>query len=290
MSLHATVVVAVVAAVGSSIPVATLASLFVISHHVQASPQTLLCICLLHSRPDLCLVCLGRAMELGRECLALWGYKRVDELIWVKTNQLQRLIRTGRTGHWLNHSKEHCLVGVKGSPQINRNLDCDVLVAEVGAGHPGSVCCLPSLCSLGNPAELHKPSGTSCSANNNRRCYCHLEWSGRRAALHAMCRQLLHNGVVHLTLHVCICSSASHVQVRETSRKPDEMYSLLERLSPGTRKLEIFARPHNVQPGWVCLGNQLDGTKIADPEMLAAYTKAYGNPTTPKRQQPHSKN
>lgn len=75
--------------------------------------------------------CAGRAMELGRECLQLWGYKRVDELIWVKTNQLQRLIRTGRTGHWLNHSKEHCLVGVKGSPQINRNLDCDVLVAEV---------------------------------------------------------------------------------------------------------------------------------------------------------------
>ncbi len=73
----------------------------------------------------------GRAMELGRECLEIWGYKRVDELIWVKTNQLQRLIRTGRTGHWLNHSKEHCLVGVKGSPNINRCLDCDVLVGEV---------------------------------------------------------------------------------------------------------------------------------------------------------------
>ena len=42
-------------------------------------------------------------MELGRECLDIWGYRRVDELIWVKTNQLQRLIRTGRTGHWLNH-------------------------------------------------------------------------------------------------------------------------------------------------------------------------------------------
>lgn len=49
-------------------------------------------------------------MELGRECLKLWGYKRVDEIIWVKTNQLQRIIRTGRTGHWLNHGKEHCLV------------------------------------------------------------------------------------------------------------------------------------------------------------------------------------
>lgn len=28
-------------------------------------------------------------------------------------------------------------------------------------------------------------------------------------------------------------------EVRETSRKPDEMYTLLERLSPGTRKLEV---------------------------------------------------
>lgn len=88
----------------------------------------------------------------------------------------------------------------------------------------------------------------------------------------------------------CVYRSSTAMQVRETSRKPDEMYSLLERLSPGTRKLEIFARPHNVQPGWVCLGNQLDGTKIADPEMLAAYTKAYGNPTPPKRQLPAAAN
>ena len=51
--------------------------------------------------------------------------------VWVKTNQLQRLIRTGRTGHWINHSKEHCLVGVKGNPRVNKGVDCDVIVAEV---------------------------------------------------------------------------------------------------------------------------------------------------------------
>ena len=111
-------------------------------------------------------------MELGRECLRLWGYERVDEIIWVKTNQLQRLIRTGRTGHWLNHGKEHCLVGMKGKPSrhcSNRGwLDCDVVVSEV----------------------------------------------------------------------------------RETSRKPDEIYGLIERLSPGTRKLELFGRPHNLQANW----------------------------------------
>lgn len=137
----------------------------------------------------------GRAMELGRECLKIWGYERVDEIIWVKTNQLQRIIRTGRTGHWLNHGKEHCLVGLKGSTKLNRGLDCDVIVAEV----------------------------------------------------------------------------------RATSHKPDEIYGIIERLSPGTRKIELFGRPHNVQPNWVTLGNQLDGIVIHDEEMLKRWSGVYAN-------------
>ncbi|XP_031561596.1 N6-adenosine-methyltransferase subunit METTL3-like [Actinia tenebrosa] len=145
----------------------------------------------------------GRAMELGRECLELWGYERCDELIWVKTNQLQRLIRTGRTGHWLNHGKEHCLVGVKGDVSgFNRGMDCDVLVAEV----------------------------------------------------------------------------------RETSHKPDEIYGLIERLAPGTRKLEIFGRQHNIQPNWITLGNQLDGVHLLEPDVVARFKKRYpdGNPLSTK--------
>ena len=54
------------------------------------------------------------------------------------------------------------------------------------------------------------------------------------------------------------------------------MYSLLERLSPGTRKLEIFARQHNVKPGWVSLGNQLKGNRLKDPDLLARYEGVYG--------------
>lgn len=137
----------------------------------------------------------GRAMELGRECLTLWGYERVDELIWVKTNQLQRLIRTGRTGHWINHGKEHCLVGVKGNPTVNRGIDTDVIVAEV----------------------------------------------------------------------------------RATSHKPDEIYGVIERLSPGTLKVELFGRPHNCQPNWVTLGNQVDGIRILDPNIQKSFYKRYPN-------------
>ena len=82
----------------------------------------------------------GRAMELGRECLEIWGYRFVQELLWVKTNQLQRIIRTGRTGHWINHSKEHCLIGVKGDldDRFNQNLDCDVICAEVRELRPSA--------------------------------------------------------------------------------------------------------------------------------------------------------
>ncbi|KAJ7507511.1 MT-A70-domain-containing protein [Mycena galericulata] len=143
----------------------------------------------------------GRAMEVGRECLKVWGYTRVDEVIWVKTNQLQRVIRTGRTGHWLNHTKEHMLVGVKtvvdaaGALVLpkwaNRGLDTDVIVSEV----------------------------------------------------------------------------------RETSRKPDEVYGLIERMCPGGRKIEIFGRPHNTRPGWLTLGNQLGPDQVHE-EDLAARIKA----------------
>ena len=104
-------------------------------------------------------------MELGRECLEIWGYKRVDELIWVKTNQLQRLIRTGRTGHWLNHSKEHCLVGIKGNPQINRNLDCDVLLAEVSPSC--ALCLVPCVPGLKRTSGLNCPYATSNTRNIN---------------------------------------------------------------------------------------------------------------------------
>jgi mRNA m6A methyltransferase catalytic subunit len=55
-----------------------------------------------------------RAVEMGILCLEKWGYTLVEEMVWVKINQLGRIIRTGMTGHWLNHTKEHCLVGMKG--------------------------------------------------------------------------------------------------------------------------------------------------------------------------------
>lgn len=133
----------------------------------------------------------GRSIEVGRRALAKWGYKIYDEMIWIKLNQLRRTIVTGRTGHWLNHSKEHLLVGLKGDPiWINKQIDIDVVVSPT----------------------------------------------------------------------------------RETSRKPDEFYDIVERLvGKHSRKLEIFGRDHNTRPGWLTIGNQLQGVSLYEPELKYKY-------------------
>lgn len=133
----------------------------------------------------------GRSMEVGRQALVKWGYRISDEIIWIKLNQLRRTIVTGRTGHWLNHSKEHLLVGIKGNPAwLNRMIDTNVVV-----------------------------SGT-----------------------------------------------------RETLRKPDEIYDIVERtVGPHARKLEIFGRDHNRRPGWLTIGNQVLGTSLVEQEIKLKY-------------------
>ncbi|KAI5954137.1 IME4 [Candida margitis] len=133
----------------------------------------------------------GRSIEIGRKALLKWGYQISDEMIWIKLNQLRRTIVTGRTGHWLNHSKEHLLVGLKGDPSwLNLRIDTDVVVSNT----------------------------------------------------------------------------------RETSRKPDEFYDIIERLvGTHARKLEIFGRTHNTRPGWLTIGNQLQGVSLHEPEVKYNY-------------------
>ena len=140
----------------------------------------------------------GRTIETGREFLNKWGYKVINQITWIKTSQLIRTISTGRTGHWLNHSKEHLLVGIKGKNKlnevkwINRSIDAQILISST----------------------------------------------------------------------------------RETSRKPDEIYGIVDRLTgPGVKKLEIFGRQHNTRPGWLTVGNQLDGTNLVETSLINRYNK-----------------
>ena len=152
----------------------------------------------------------GRAIELGKESLAKWGYTVMNEISWIKTNQLGRTIVTGRTGHWLNHSKEHLLVGLKGQPAwLNRHIDLDIIVSTT----------------------------------------------------------------------------------RETSRKPDELYGMIERMvGKHARKLEIFGRDHNIRPGWFTIGNQVTGSCVHELDIKTRYETWVGKQPHSRPKQDHQQN
>jgi len=64
-------------------------------------------------------------------------------------------------------------------------------------------------------------------------------------------------------------------KVRETSRKPDEIYGVIERMFPGGKKIELFGRPDNCMPGWLTLGNQLTDVRLKDKEIISRYKKCH---------------
>ncbi|KEJ82625.1 MT-A70 family protein [Oxytricha trifallax] len=45
-------------------------------------------------------------------------------------------------------------------------------------------------------------------------------------------------------------------ELREQSRKPDQIYEIIEQLVPNGRYLELFPRPHNQRPRWTGIGNE----------------------------------
>ncbi|XP_054168022.1 N6-adenosine-methyltransferase non-catalytic subunit-like [Oppia nitens] len=77
-------------------------------------------------------------LDLGRQCLKKWGFRRCEDICWIKTN-----IKT--PGHSKNleqnalfqRTKEHCLMGIKGTVRrstdgefIHANIDIDLIISE----------------------------------------------------------------------------------------------------------------------------------------------------------------
>jgi hypothetical protein len=92
-------------------------------------------------------------LEKGRECFAKWGFRRAEDIVWVKTNKHrmagqgdefigdeERRAGKGTGGGGLfASSKEHCLMGIRGTVRrstdtrfVHCNVDTDILVWEQG--------------------------------------------------------------------------------------------------------------------------------------------------------------
>ncbi|ERN09716.1 hypothetical protein AMTR_s00029p00224260 [Amborella trichopoda] len=80
----------------------------------------------------------GVGLEQGRLCLKKWGFRRCEDICWVKTNKGNATPSLRHDSHTLfQHSKEHCLMGIKGTVRrstdghiIHANIDTDIIIAE----------------------------------------------------------------------------------------------------------------------------------------------------------------
>lgn len=80
----------------------------------------------------------GKGLDYGRALLKKWGFRRCEDIVWIKTNKHSTFKKKYKDQTTLiQHSKEHCLVGIKGAVKrgsdrnfIHANIDTDVIVAE----------------------------------------------------------------------------------------------------------------------------------------------------------------
>ncbi|XP_070496977.1 N(6)-adenosine-methyltransferase non-catalytic subunit METTL14 [Chironomus tepperi] len=80
----------------------------------------------------------SEGLDMGRTCLKKWGFRRCEDICWIKTN-------INSPGHSkilepkavFQRTKEHCLMGIKGTVRrstdgdfIHANIDIDLIISE----------------------------------------------------------------------------------------------------------------------------------------------------------------
>ncbi|XP_010767598.1 N6-adenosine-methyltransferase subunit METTL14 [Notothenia coriiceps] len=80
----------------------------------------------------------GEGLDMGRMCLRKWGFRRCEDICWIKTNKNN----PGKTKALdpkavFQRTKEHCLMGIKGTVRrstdgdfIHANVDIDLIITE----------------------------------------------------------------------------------------------------------------------------------------------------------------
>ncbi|TPX45696.1 hypothetical protein SeMB42_g03905 [Synchytrium endobioticum] len=86
-----------------------------------------------------CFLWVGDAegLDRGREVLQRWGFRRSEDVAWIKTNKTWPGMRIVESRGVLQHTKEHCLMGIRGTVRrstdghlVHCNIDTDVIIAE----------------------------------------------------------------------------------------------------------------------------------------------------------------
>ena len=80
----------------------------------------------------------AEGLDEGRKCLRAWGFRRCEDICWIKTNKKDPgNVKYTEPKAVLQHTKEHCLMGIKGTVRrstdfdfIHANVDLDIIITE----------------------------------------------------------------------------------------------------------------------------------------------------------------
>lgn len=93
----------------------------------------------------------AEGLDQGRLLLKKWGFRRCEDICWLKTNKNGQQNTHKDPGGFFHHTKEHCLMGIKGTVRRNQdshvihaNIDTDIIISEE-----------PPLGSTEKPVELY---------------------------------------------------------------------------------------------------------------------------------------
>ncbi|CAB4400935.1 unnamed protein product [Rhizophagus irregularis] len=76
-------------------------------------------------------------LDRGRQLLLKWGYRRCEDIVWIKTNKKWDGSHHIEPRSIFQRTKEHCIMGIKGTVRrstdghfIHCNVDTDVIISE----------------------------------------------------------------------------------------------------------------------------------------------------------------
>lgn len=80
----------------------------------------------------------SEGLDLGRHCLRKWGFRRCEDICWIKTNiKNPGFSKNLEPNAICQRTKEHCLMGIKGTVRrstdgdfIHANVDIDLIISE----------------------------------------------------------------------------------------------------------------------------------------------------------------
>ena len=134
----------------------------------------------------------AEGLDLGRDCLRKWGFRRCEDICCVKRNSKcpGHMKHLEPIGAVLEHTKEHCLMGIRGT--VRRNTDSQFIHANVD-------------------------------------------------------------------LDIIITEEPEY----GNTKKPEEIFHIIEHFCLGTRRLHIFGTDTTIRRGWVTIGPEISTTNFS---------------------------